>query len=135
VPKELKQEHISEKQIDIQAYKQQLEALMLQQKPYLEAQLTLPELALQMKISLHLLSKVINDGYDKNFHDFVNTYRIEEFKNLIVKPQYKHQTILAAALDAGFNSKTAFNRAFKKITNSTPREFLKQQSLGEMKEE
>lgn len=118
-----------EKQLDIEPYKQQLELLIRKEKPYLEPQLTLPELATQMHISLHLLSKVINDGYDKNFHDFINSYRIEEFKLLIIKPKYKNQTILAVALDAGFNSKTAFNRAFKKLTNSTPREFLKQQSL------
>jgi AraC-like DNA-binding protein len=126
---------ITEKQLDITPYKKQLEALMQEEKPYLEPQLTLPELATQMQISLHLLSKVINDGYDKNFHDFINSYRIDEFKTLILQPKYRHQTILAVALDAGFNSKTAFNRAFKKLTNSTPREFLKQQSLGEMKDE
>lgn len=126
---------IAEKQLDITPYKKQLEILMELEKPYLEPQLTLPELATQMQISLHLLSKVINDGYDKNFHDFINSYRIDEFKTLILQPKYRHQTILAVALDAGFNSKTAFNRAFKKLTNSTPREFLKQQSLGEMKDE
>ncbi len=126
---EEKNEFLIEKQLDIEPYKQQLELLIRKEKPYLEPQLTLPELATQMHISLHLLSKVINDGYDKNFHDFINFYRIEEFKLLIIKPKYKNQTILAVALDAGFNSKTAFNRAFKKLTNSTPREFLKQQSL------
>jgi AraC-like DNA-binding protein len=125
----------AEKQLDIEPYKQQLSALMLKEKPHLEPQLTLPDLANQMHISLHLLSKVINDGYDKNFHDFINSYRIEEFKTLIVKPKYKNQTILAVALDAGFNSKTAFNRAFKKLTNSTPRDFLKQQSLDGMRDE
>ncbi len=122
-----------EKQLDIEPYKQQLELLIIKEKPYLEAQLTLPELATQMQIGVHLLSKVINDGYNKNFHDFINSHRIEEFKVLIIKPKYKNQTIFAVALDAGFNSKTAFNRAFKKLTNSTPREFLKQQSL-EIKE-
>lgn len=132
---EEKNEFLIEKQLDIEPYKQQLELLIRKEKPYLEPQLTLPELATQMHISLHLLSKVINDGYDKNFHDFINSYRIEEFKLLIIKPKYKNQTILAVALDAGFNSKTAFNRAFKKLTNSTPREFLKQQSLDGIKEE
>lgn len=135
IKNEEKNEFLIEKQLDIEPYKQQLELLIRKEKPYLEPQLTLPELATQMQISLHLLSKVINDGYDKNFHDFINSYRIEEFKLLIIKPKYKNQTILAVALDAGFNSKTAFNRAFKKLTNSTPREFLKQQSLDGIKEE
>jgi AraC-like DNA-binding protein len=126
---------LGEKQFDFEPYKSKIEIFLKKEKSYLNPQLTLPELAMQLHISMHMLSRVINECYDKNFQDFINTYRVEEFKALITNPKYKHQTILAVALDAGFNSKTAFNRSFKKITGNTPREFLKKQSLDTIKDE
>jgi AraC-like DNA-binding protein len=126
---------LGEKQFDFEPYKNKIEVFLKKEKSYLNPQLTLPELAMQLHISMHVLSRVINECYDKNFQDFINTYRVEEFKALITNPKYKHQTILAVALDAGFNSKTAFNRSFKKITSNTPREFLKKQSLDMIKDE
>ncbi len=128
-------QELAEKQFDFEPYKSKIEVFLRKEKPYLNPQLTLPELAMQLHISMHVLSRVINECYDKNFQDFINTYRVEEFKALITNPKYKHQTILAVALDAGFNSKTAFNRSFKKITGNTPREFLKKQSLDTIKDE
>jgi AraC-like DNA-binding protein len=70
----------------------------------------------------HVLSRVINDGFGKNFFDFINTYRIEEFKRRADDPHYKNFTLLGIAYEVGFNSKSAFNRSFKKITGQTPRE-------------
>ncbi|PGH39455.1 MAG: AraC family transcriptional regulator, partial [Candidatus Nephrothrix sp. EaCA] len=59
----------------------------------------------------------------KNFFDFINYYRIEEFKRRISDPQFQRYTLLSIAFDVGFNSKTAFNRSFKKITRETPSAF------------
>jgi AraC-like DNA-binding protein len=77
-----------------------------------------------MNVNLHTLSAVINEGYNKNFFDFINDYRIEEFKRLAATEQYKHYTFLAIAMEVGFSSKTTFNRAFKKCTGQTPREYF-----------
>ncbi|MES2389424.1 MAG: AraC family transcriptional regulator [Bacteroidota bacterium] len=109
---------------DLQELKQQLDALMQKAKPYLNPKLTLEDLAESMHINLHTLSWLINDGYGKNFFDFVNEYRIEEFIRLSRNEKFKNYTFLAVAFEAGFNSKTTFNRVFKKHTGKTPREYL-----------
>lgn len=109
---------------DLETLKEQLEQVMKKRKPYLNAKLGLQDLADAISVNMHTLSWVINEGYKKNFFDFVNEYRIEEFKRLVNHDQYKHYTFLALALEVGFSSKTTFNRAFKKFTGKTPREFF-----------
>ncbi len=111
-------------------YKKELEKVMIQDKPYINPKLTLAELAEMTGTNTHTLSKVINDGFEMNFYNFVNLYRIEEFKKIAQKPDYKHYTLLALALEVGFNSKTAFNRAFKKLTGYTPKQFLEAEKEG-----
>jgi AraC-like DNA-binding protein len=93
------------------------------QKPYLQPDLTLSDLANQLKTNTSVISQVINTGFDKNFNDFINGYRVEEYLQKIGAPQYKHLTLLAVAFDCGFNSKTTFNRAFKKATGKAPSAF------------
>lgn len=110
---------------EILAIKSQLEDLMSTEKPYLNPRLTLSDLAERTSLHTHVLSKAINDGFKKNFFDFVNGYRVEEFKERVVREEFSNQTFLAIALSVGFNSKTAFNRAFKKATAMTPRQYLK----------
>jgi AraC-like DNA-binding protein len=106
---------------------QQLEDHMRTAHPYLNPGLSLAELADGIAIPTHQLSRLINDRFDKNFFDYVNGYRIEAFKTHIERGDHETRTILSLALDAGFNSKTAFNRAFKKHTGMTPREYLVQE--------
>ncbi len=60
----------------------------------------------------------------KNFSDFVNNYRIEEFKSKIQDPGNKKYTILSIAMDCGFNSKSSFNTVFKKLTGQTPTQYF-----------
>lgn len=110
---------------EILAIKSKLEDLMTTEKPYLNPRLTLSDLAERTSLHTHVLSKAINDGFKKNFFDFVNGYRVEEFKERVVREEFRNQTFLAIALSVGFNSKTAFNRAFKKATTMTPRQYLK----------
>jgi AraC-like DNA-binding protein len=93
-------------------------------KPYINPKLTLNELADGLQMNAYVLSKIINEGFDKNFFDFINTYRIEEFKQLLQSPKYQNYTLLSVAFEVGFNSKTAFNRSFKKLTNDTPSEYF-----------
>jgi AraC-like DNA-binding protein len=108
---------------ELDNHKTQIEDIMKSQKPFMNPNLTLNDLAGLMKIPSHVLSKVIKEGYNVNFFDFINSYRIEEFKENINNPKYHNYTLLGIAFEVGFNSKTAFNRSFKKITNQTPSEY------------
>ena len=92
-------------------------------KSYLNPNLTLSQLAAEIGISSHLLSQVINEQFNLNFFDFVNQYRVEEFKQRIVNPNYENYSLLGIAFDCGFNSKSAFNRIFKKVTSLTPSQY------------
>lgn len=92
-------------------------------KSYLNPDLTLSQLAIEIGISSHLLSQVINEQFNLNFFDFVNQYRVEEFKQRIVNPNYENYSLLGIAFECGFNSKSAFNRIFKKATSLTPSQY------------
>ncbi len=106
-------------------YLQRLRDLMNTEKPYTDGGLTLQKLAKAVAISPHHLSQTINEQLNQNFIDFINTYRIEEAKRMLGDPAKKHYSILAVSEEVGFNSKSAFNTAFKKHANMTPSEFRK----------
>ncbi len=98
---------------------------MEESKPFLNGELTASMLADDLHISRHQLSEVLNEEIGNNFYDFINLYRIEEFKSRVQLPENDHLTLLAIALDSGFNSKTSFNTVFKKSTGKTPSQFRK----------
>jgi AraC-like DNA-binding protein len=106
-------------------YLKKLRTLMETEKPYMDGNLTLPKLAARMLVPTHHLSQLINERLNQNFFDFVNGHRIEEAKRQLVDPAKRHYSLLAIAEEVGFNSKSAFNTAFKKQTNMTPSEFRK----------
>jgi AraC-like DNA-binding protein len=106
-------------------YLQRLRDLMNTEKPYLDGDMTLQKLAKALAISPHHLSQIINEQLNQNFFDFINTYRIEEAKRMLHDPAKKHYSILAVSEEVGFNSKSAFNTAFKKHVKMTPSEFRK----------
>ena len=106
-------------------YHQQLLNKMEHDKPYLDAKLSLSKLASIVGISANHLSQVINQYEAVNFCDFVNKYRVEEFKRQA--DNHPHFNILSLALEAGFNSKSAFNHIFKKQTGKTPSQYLSEQ--------
>lgn len=101
---------------------ERLEQLMRAERPYLEPDLSLAELAGRLGTNPALLSRVINSGFGQNFNDFVNGYRVAEAERLLGEPRYQHYTLLAIALESGFNSKSTFNRVFKKLKGETPSE-------------
>lgn len=109
---------------DFTKIKEKLTQLMESRKPYLNPKLTLPDLADLAGETLHDLSKAINQGFGMNFNDYVNSFRVKAFKEQVLLPEYQNHTFLAVALMVGFNSKTAFNRSFKKLTGQTPREYF-----------
>ncbi|UOQ76780.1 helix-turn-helix transcriptional regulator [Hymenobacter sp. 5516J-16] len=92
------------------------------ERPYLAPELTLGELATQLRTNTSWLSRVINAGCGQNFNDFINEYRIREAERRLRDPQFRHYTLLAVALEVGFNSKSTFNRVFRKLRGVTPSE-------------
>ncbi len=96
---------------------------MTTEQPYLEPELTLPDLARRLRTNPVVLSQVINAGAGQNFNDFVNAYRVNEFKRQVRLPGKAHLSLLGIALDCGFNSKATFNRAFRKFTGTSPKDF------------
>jgi AraC-like DNA-binding protein len=106
-------------------YLHRLLDLMNTEKPYMDGGLTLQKLAQAVAISPHHLSQTINEQLNQNFIDFINAYRIEEAKRMLADSTKKHYSILAVSEEVGFNSKSAFNTAFKKHANMTPSEFRK----------
>jgi AraC-like DNA-binding protein len=98
-----------------------LKVLMATEKPFLQTNFSLPDLASQLKISTHQLSQVINDGLGKSFFEMTAEYRIDEAKKLLKeKMNIKVEEI---AEQVGYNSKSSFNTAFKKIVGVTPSEW------------
>lgn len=106
-------------------YHQQLLTLMRERKPYLNGELRAGELAQQLNISVNHLSQVLNTIQNQNFFDFINGYRIQEVIEKMKDSRNRNLTLLAIALESGFNSKTSFNTIFKKVTNQTPSDYFK----------
>ena len=102
-----------------------LRSLMATDRPYQNPDLSLADLAAQLRLPPHHLSQVINEQCQQNFFDFINTYRIEEVKRQLQRPETAHLKLEEIGFAAGFNSKSAFNAAFKKSTQTTPSQFRK----------
>ena len=105
-------------------WKPKIEAMLKNEKAYEDAELSLTQVAKQLKTNPSIISKVINQGFQVNFNDFVNNYRIEAVKEKLKSGEQKTQTLLGIAYDCGFNSKATFNRAFKKATGASPKEWM-----------
>ena len=103
--------------------------LMMQKKSFLTPELTLTMVAEELEIHPNTLSQVINTVEQKNFFDYVNMLRIEEFKDRATNPDNQKYTLLSLAYECGFNSKTSFNRNFKNFTGKSPSEYLKESKV------
>jgi len=117
----------AEKQEDlnlIEAWKPKIAQLLQNEKVYEDPELSLTQVAKQLKTNPSIISKVINQGFQLNFNDFINQYRIEAVKQKLKAGEQKTQTLLSIAYDCGFNSKATFNRAFKKSTGLSPKDYL-----------
>ncbi len=100
-----------------------LRAHMQEKQAFLKSRLTLDEVANQLDTTTHILSQVLNQHMGKTFFDFVNEYRVEKAQKMLLDRDFDHYTLLGIALDAGFNSKSSFNRIFKKHVGCPPSEF------------
>jgi AraC-like DNA-binding protein len=109
----------------IEEYKKHLLVLFRSEKPYLNPQVSLADLSEKLSLSTKHLSQVINQSFNKSFFDFINSYRIQEAQQIFKESNDDKLTILEVMYQAGFNSKSSFNTAFKKETGQTPSEFRK----------
>ncbi|MEM8906973.1 MAG: helix-turn-helix domain-containing protein, partial [Bacteroidota bacterium] len=105
---------------ELQEYRQKLETLMEQNQPYLQPDLSLLDLATMLELPPNYVSQLLNQGFDQNFSEYVNTYRLATFQAKAADPSNRQYTILAMAYESGFNSKTVFNSFFKKRMGQTP---------------
>ncbi|KXX69168.1 hypothetical protein AVL50_16715 [Flammeovirga sp. SJP92] len=100
-----------------------LQTVMEGEKLYLDPELNLEKLSSKVGFPTKKVSVILNQGFEKSFYHFINTYRVEEFKKRISENQ--NQTLLNIAYDSGFNSKSTFNYIFKKETGETPLQYKK----------
>jgi adenylate cyclase len=124
-PPKKKYKKSSLKEGDVEKYYAQLEKYITTEKPFLQANLSLRELAKMIDIHPNYLSELLNEKMGKNFSAYINYYRVEEFKKIAQNPKNSHISLLGLAYESGFNSKTAFNTFFKKETGMTPKQYLK----------
>lgn len=103
----------------------ELRLLMEEKKVYLDGDLTLQSLAGMLHCSTHHLSQVINEQFEFTYPEYINQHRIEEARHILASPKFQEEKILGVAFEVGYNNKTTFNIAFKKITGLTPSEYRK----------
>lgn len=105
--------------------KETINKLFIKEKIFLDPELNLNQLSVKTKLNRAEVSEIINSGFGKNFNDFVNHFRIEEFKQRLLGGAHQQFSLVGLAFECGFNSKATFNRVFKKEVKLTPTEYLK----------
>jgi AraC-like DNA-binding protein len=110
---------------DLAAFMQRLTLLMEEKRPYLEQDLNLLKLSEMLAVTPHQLSYVINTGFNENFFQYINKFRVEKARQLLCNHENDNLSFYGIAFESGFNSKTSFYNTFKKITGQTPSEFRK----------
>ncbi len=113
---------------DQEKYMNRILNYMEKEKPYLDHEIKQSDIADKLSMSVHLFSEILNTCFKKNFNNFINLYRIDEAKQLMKNPKFEHYKILAIGYEAGFPSKTSFNRVFKNLVGLTPSEYQKKQT-------
>ena len=107
--------------------------LMLTQKPFINPDLDLQKLSEITNMNSKTISQIINYDLKMNFYEFINKYRIEEFKRRVQNEESDKFSLLGIAYDCGFSSKSTFNHVFKKLTGQTPSEYKAQNNMSERK--
>lgn len=107
----------------IALFAERLEKHMMTNEPYLDSGLKIESLARQINVSRNYLTQVLNEGLGKNYYQYVNGYRVETAKRLLMSEDARSLSILEIAYECGFNSKATFNLAFKRLTGVTPSEY------------
>ncbi|WP_420574406.1 helix-turn-helix domain-containing protein [Kordia sp.] len=115
-------DRLNEEKIAIITKKLQL--LIEEEKIFMRSDLSLKILARRVDTSSNNLSWLLNSVYEKTFYEYINEYRVKAFLRKIEDGEHKKQTLLAIAMDAGFNSKSTFNKTFKSLMNDTPSRYI-----------
>lgn len=102
---------------------------MAEEKLYLNTELKLQDIAEKLSVSQHNISQTLSLKFGLNYYDYLNEFRINEAKKILSSGDAEKFTLLHIAYECGFNSKSSFNRAFKKITGFTPSEFINSQNV------
>ena len=110
---------------ECETIKRRIKHCMEKERPYVNKSMRLIDLAGSLGVSLNTVSYVLNQYMHTSFNDFVNTYRVEEFKRKASDVRYSQFTLSALAEECGFGSHASFFRTFKKITGITPNEYLR----------
>ena len=110
---------------DQKIYMQRILEYMEQEKSYLDPEIKQSDIAKELSISVHLFSEILNVCFKKNFNNFINLYRVDTAKKMMKDPKFEHYKILSIGYEAGFPSKTSFNRVFKNLVGLTPSEYQK----------
>jgi AraC-like DNA-binding protein len=108
---------------DLELWKAKVLKNVVEEQNFINPELSLPDLAKSLRTNPSFLSKVVNQGFEQNFNDFVNEKRVLAVVQKLKAGEQKQLTLLAIAYDCGFNSKATFNRAFKKVTGQSPKDF------------
>ncbi|WP_103072376.1 helix-turn-helix domain-containing protein [Aquimarina sediminis] len=106
-------------------YQNEIIQIMTSEKPFLNPSFTLDKLSKQISLPTYLTSHIINKGFNTNFSDFINSYRINEAVSKLTSSSYSHIKISQIAYDCGFNTLSSFNNSFKKIKETTPSQYRK----------
>lgn len=111
---------------DIEKYGRQIKQYFENQRAFVNPEFNLNLLSRDLDLEKHKLSQILGDYFDTSFYDLLNQYRIEEVCRQLLSSRQKNYSILGIAFDCGYQSKSSFNTAFKKIKGITPSEFIKQ---------
>ncbi len=124
---EEERQNYDDEKIFVGEWRRKIIQLVESEKNYEDPELSLNQMAMQLQTNASILSKAINQGFGLNFNDFINQYRIEKVKQMLYSGEQKTKTLLGIGYDCGFNSKATFNRAFKKATGLSPKDWIKKE--------
>jgi len=110
----------------MQEYAERIIQYLEKEKPYTNPEYNLQTMIRDLGISQQNISQTINEVLGKNFYQLINEYRVRKFQKLLQDPKLKNITFLGLAYEAGFNSKSSFNRIFKEITGQTPSQYRRE---------
>ena len=123
------QEDETENSLELNGWKDKILELFDKQEIHINPNLTLTDLASLLDTNRNIVSRAINQEFQVNFNDFVNEKRAEAVIAKLNKGEHSTSTLLGIAYDCGFNSKTTFNRAFKKHVGTTPKQYITNNQL------
>ncbi|WP_299762263.1 helix-turn-helix transcriptional regulator [uncultured Dokdonia sp.] len=126
----IKEEKARLKPDEIQRLQKRLNFFIQEEEIYKASDLSLKALAEKLNTTPNNLSWLLNQVYQKSFYDYINTHRVQDILESIDRELHRKQTLLAIAFDAGFNSKSTFNKAFKQVTSQTPSAYIKSKKVA-----